>query len=375
MKFANCNKRILMLILTVCFVFLLSINIAIAEHDIKILWRVPTKPTVSINVARGGQFFGTIDKSGEVRLYNNKGSIVWKAALAGATNMLIAKNGRSVLVYAERDPKHQYVYFYNSSGKKLWRHKVKGSVWAGAVSHDGNYAAITTAKGYVYLYSPDPKKYRFLRWHIGGVGTSIDFSPDGSKLIIGTWKKSLLLSYSIKGKLLWKKQLGKESIYTVKTSSDGKTILTMLPASKNNHTIEIALWATDGSLLWRNYVKGFNAKSLVSSHSKFVALGYQRWVVPKKSIAERRLAVYNSKGSLSWEKGGLFFSPHLASLPSYGNDVVVTDGVKSICKINSKGKILSRISLRGTIRTLEASDDGSKILIYCGDGWLYLLKV
>lgn len=371
MPHRSCWKPILAIL--AAFALLWTPDYAMAKEAIRTLWHVPTKGPASLTIANGARYFGTVDKSSEVRLYAQNGRIIWKTIVPGATDMLIAKNGKSVIVYSERNPGNQYICFYSGSGRRLWRHKVDGSVWAGAVSPDGNYAAITTAKGYVYLYSPEPGKYRYRRWRMDGIVNSAEFTPDAKKLIMGTFQKSMLAAYDINGRFLWRSKLNSENKYNVQVSSDGRTILTTLSFDNHNSNSEIALWNTGGSLLWRRYIDGFDANSLVSSQSKFVAVSYKRLISPNDSdMTERKVAVFDAGGRLRWEKGGLFFGPLLVALPPDGESVIVTDSEKSLYQIDKRGRILSRLTLRGTIRSMRTSDDGSRILIYCGDGWLYL---
>ncbi|MDI6829146.1 MAG: hypothetical protein QME62_11760, partial [Armatimonadota bacterium] len=88
---------------------------------------------------------------------------------------------------------------------------------------------------------------------------------------------------------------------------------------------------------------------------------------------ERKIKVYNTKGNVLWEKGGLFFSPRLVAISPSGSSVITSDGKSSLYTILSNGKIRSKLSLGGVIRTCISSNDCCRILIYCGDGWLYLV--
>ncbi|MGB9589104.1 MAG: hypothetical protein ACPL7O_13070, partial [Armatimonadota bacterium] len=94
----------------------------------------------------------------------------------------------------------------------------------------------------------------------------------------------------------------------------------------------------------------------------------------ESQVVERRVAVYSTVGRLLWEKGGLFFAPHLVALSPKGSSVIVSDGEKSLYNIDNRGKLLSKYTLPATLRETVASEDGRAILIYCGNGWLYLVR-
>lgn len=378
MRFDNMGIRIsqyLMMLIT-SVILISAIPLFADDNTISLQWKQPIKPPVSLAISNSGMYYGTVDVDGNVRYYGTNGAIIWQTQIKGATSMLIARNGQSVLVYALHDPKNQTISFFNINGMRLWSHRVQGSVWAGAVSPDGDYAAVATAKGYIYLYKPDPRNPRYRRWRMDGIGNNISFSPDASRLIVGTWQKSMLVSYDIDGKFLWRSMHTTDRQYDVEVSADGRAILCVLPGINQQSATEIGLWDNGGQCLWRRNIDGFDPKALVSPESLYVAISYARFLSPGKSdITERKVAVFRSDGSLAWDKGGLFFGPRLVALSPKGSSVIVTDGVKSLFRINGKGKILTKMTLGGTVRKILAADDGSRILLYCGDGWLYLFDV
>jgi len=107
-----------------------------------------------------------------------------------------------------------------------------------------------------------------------------------------------------------------------------------------------------------------------------VAISYADYLAKSNTgIVERKVAVYGANGQLLWDKGGLFFEPRLVALSPTGESVIVSDGGKSLYNINAKGKILSKDTLNGTIRKTLSSEDGRYVLLYCGDGYLYLVRV
>ena len=348
---------------------------AAARESISILWKSPVNQPVSLAMSSGGKYVGTVDKDGMVRFFSN-GKLLWKQHSEEATDVLIANNGQSVLVYSRLNPSHQHVCFFRHDGRLLWKHQVEGSVWSGAISADGSHAAVTTDKRFIYVYRPHPNRPKYRRWQLEGTGYSLAFTPGNERVIVGTWQRSGLACYSIKGTFLWRIKQDTDRQFELDVSVDGRRILGMLPATQHDPDIQLCFWESGGHLIWKRPINGFDARALVSPQSQYVAVSYANFLSKEDSdIVERKVAVYGSDGHLLWDKGGLFFGPRLVALSPKGSSVIVSDGERSLYNIDKNGKILSKLSLKGTIRKTLSSEDGHKILLYCGDGWLYLMQV
>jgi outer membrane protein assembly factor BamB len=323
-----------------------------------------------------GQYASTVDKDSTVRLFGSRGQLLWRQNVEGATNVLLGRSGQNLLVYSRLDPKHQSVYFFRKDGRRLWRHAVEGNAVAGAVSADGSYAAVTTDKHFIYIYMPDPTRPRYRRWRLDGVGYSVTFTSNNERVIVGTQEQSALVCYSIKGRFLWRDRQNTDRQYNLDVSADGRRILGVLPATQADPGIQMLLWESGGHLLWKHSMEGFEPRALVSPQSQYVAVSYANFLKKGDTkIVERKVAVYGSDGHQLWDKGGLFFGPRLVALSPTGSSVIVSDGERSLYNMDKRGKILSKLTLSGSIRQTLSSEDGCRILLYCGDGWLYLIRV
>lgn len=347
------------------------------RESISITWKRPMKEPICLSMTQDGKFYGTIDRDGLVQFYNRNGSIIWKQRVEGATDMMIAKNGANVLVYSKLNPVYQNVYFYRGDGRMLWKHQVDGCIWSGDVSPNGDYATVATGKRFVYVYMPDASRPRYRRWRLNGIGHCVAFTPDNMRLIVGTWQESSLLCYDREGKFHWRVPHDTEIQYDLHPSMDGSKILGILPGKQIDPKLELSLWNSGGKQLWTRKLEGFDGHALVSPKSQYVAVSYAGFLKRKDDtdIIERKVAVFKANGELWWEKGGLFFGPRLVALSPKGSSVIVWDGEKSLYNIDKRGRILSKLSLKGRLRKTIASDDGRRIMLYCGDGYLYLLSV
>lgn len=347
-----------------------------STESINIQWKRAIAEPICLTMTQDGKFFGSVDKSGNVQFFDAKGSLLWKKQVEGATDILIARNGQSVLVYSKLNPVYEDVYFFRNNGTRLWKQHVEGPIWAGAVSTDGSYAAVTTGKQFIYVYSPDPKHPKYRRWRLDGIGHIATFTPDNEHVIIGTWQNSGLVCYGRGGELKWHTRNSTDRQYDLRISADGKTILGMIPGRFLSPHIELRLWNSDGKSIWMQTLDGYDGHCLVSPTSQYIALSYADIISHKSSeIIERKVAVYKTDGELLWEKGGLFFGPRLVALSPKGSSVIVWDGAKSLYNIDRSGRILSKLILGGKVRKALPTEDGRKVIIYCGDGWMYLLNV
>ena len=346
------------------------------RENMSVRWKRPVDQPQSLTISAGGLFYGGVGKDGTVWLFDGDGELLWKKQIEGATDVLIARNGQTSLVYSRLNPVHLHVYFFRKDGRLLWQHEIEGSAWSGAVSPDGEYAAVTTGGKYVYLYTPDPDKPRYRRWRLKGIGHCLAFTPDSKKLVVGTWQESTTACYDLDGNLEWMDPQDSDRQYELQISADGRRILGLRPSMQHSPLAELCLWDSQGKRLWRRDVEGFDVLARVSPRSQYVAVSYAKVLSHKTSEAvERRVAVYDSKGELLWGKGGLFFGPRLVALSPTGSSVIVSDGSRSLYNIGKRGRILSKHTLGGTIRRAVASEDGRRILLYCADGQLYLVDV
>lgn len=346
-------------------------------EPITVRWQNPVKEPLSLSMSAGGQYCGIVERGGVVKIYGPHGQMLWRQQVEGATDVLVARNGQSVLVYSKLNPIYQEVNFFRMDGHKLWTHRIDGCIWSGAVSADGMRAVVTTGERFVYLYEPDPRRPRYKRWRMQGIGYSVLFTPDNQHVVIGTYQKPMLACYNLNGDMVWSTKCDSERQFELHISADSKSIVGTIPASRYNPGAELRFWSSAGKLAWSLPMPGFDAHALVSPQSQYVAVSYGHAMPARKgpAILECKVAVYRADGHLLWEKGGLFFGPHLIALSPTGSSVIVSDGEHSVYNIDRSGRILSKKDMPGKILRAVSTEDGRRILLYCGDNWLYLMGV
>ncbi|MHB0912958.1 MAG: WD40 repeat domain-containing protein [Armatimonadota bacterium] len=357
-------------------ILFLLVTAASARESISVRWKRQVNKPICLAMSASGNYYGSIDSGGTVRLYDRQGKELWRQRIQGATDMLIARDGESVLVYSRLNPVYRDVYFFRGDGTRLWKQHLDGCVWSGAVSPNGRHAAVTTGDKYLYIYKPDPNRPKYRRWRLPGIGRSIIFTPDSERVIACTWQESVLACYDREGTLQWSNPLVSERQYRLHVSGDGRTVLGLLPGSRYNPDLSLMLWDKAGKRLWSKPMHGFDGCALVSPQSQYIALSYADFISRQNpDLVERKVAVFKADGTLWWEKGGLFFSPRLVALSPSGARVIVWDGERSLYNIDRRGKILSKLTLKSDIAKTLPSEEGDQILVYCDAGWLYLLDV
>lgn len=347
------------------------------RESMLVRWQCEVKELQNLAMSADGQLYGGVDRNGVVSFYDLDGELVCKKQVSGATDVLIAKAGRSFLVYSRLNPLHLQVNFFRRNGRPVWQHEIDDTVWCGAVSPDGEYAAVATGDKYVYLYEPDPGKPRYRRWRLRGIGHCLAFTPDSKELIVATWQDSGIACYNLSGELDWIELQDSDRQYKLQISRDGRYILGVLPSTQHSRSAEVCLWNSQGKRLWRRKLEAFDVAAQISPDSQYVAVSYATILSRKGSeVVERKIALYDSGGKLLWRKGGLFFGPRLIGLSPTGSSVIVSNRQRTLYNIDKRGRIVPPQHRFGAmIQMAIPSADGRRILLYSRDNQLYLVEV
>lgn len=346
------------------------------QEFIRIRCKIPINKPLSLAMSSAGQYFGTVETNGTIHLYNNQGKLLWERQVEGVTDILIAKDGQMILAFSKLNPEQKCVYFFRNDGRLLWRHYIGESVLSGAISPDGFRAAITTDERHIYVYKPISTRPTYRRWLLDGNGYDIAFTPDSERLVLATSQEPSLVCYDVNGRFQWRYEHESDDKYDLCTSTDGKYILGVVSGTQHEPGIKLHLWDTGGKKLWTKKLDDFDARALISPKSRYVAVSYASFVgSPNSGMIERKLMVYQTTGRVLWEKGGLFFGPQLVAISPTGSSIIVSDGERSLYEIDKRGKITSKFTFRATVRKTLSCENGQRVLLYCGDGWLYLIHL
>ena len=354
------------------------------------VWAQPVPGFRAAALSADGNSIAAISDDGRVRRWDWKDRPLrplWSRVVAGASQVALGAGGHTVLAYAPLDPTQKTLAFLDNKGRLISRDTLDGAIWDVRCSDDGNYAAASTGAHSLYLYSltahPAPH-----HWQLGGIGTSLALTPDGSSLAAGTWDGSGVTFYTPRGATLWQyypsdpqtRQALSDRLFEAQIAHDGQYILGMSYANVREGDGTLYFWRGQGNgrPIW-THALGEDAdypQAMISADGGNIGVTYTRHILHgEQSVSEQRLLVLDDAGNTLWEKGGLLFSPELVSVAADGHRVTVSDSRNTLYDLNDEGRITAPYRFSGTIRRTVTSADGRWLLVYTGDGLLNLLKL
>ena len=337
-----------------------------------VIWKQPVRPNSTLCTSPDGTYFGVVAPGGRITCYALNGEIAWRQSFEGVSNLAIGRGGKSLIAFARGDEKHRRVYLLSSSGRLVWRYTPRSAVLCAGVSRDGRKGAFATSGGYIYLCSFTRERPRYRRWHLPGVPGSISFSPDGKQLVVGLGKSGGVGAYSMRGQPVWLAEGDAAKAYSARYCATGDYVL-YHGRSAAGDSSHLGILTPDGKSVWSLALGGQESKACISYPGDYVAYGYCRIVEHKtKSARQRFVRLYSLPGRRLWEQGGMLFKPYLISLTPSGH-ALVQDGPKSLAILDTNGRRIGNLGMPATVRFAVSAPDSGRALVYCGDGWAYLV--
>ena len=337
-----------------------------------VIWKKPIKPDASISTSPDGTFFGVVAPNGEITCYDLKGNLAWRNTFDGMTDLAIGHGGKSLIAFTKGDDDHRRVYLLNRRGGVIWRYRPRSAIVCAGVSKSGRHGAFGTQDGYVYLCSFTRERPRYRRWRLPGIPVSISFSPDGNRLIVGQRNSGGVGAYTTRGQPVWLAEGDPKKVYSARYCATGGYVLYhgLSPEGEESH---LGILGPDGKLVWSLVLGGKEATATISYPGDYVAYGFSRDVAHKSQSARSRFVrLYSLSGKRLWEQGGMLFKPFLVSLTPSGL-ALVHDGRKSLAILDINGRRIGHLAMPANIRRCAPAPNSGRSLVYCGDGWLYLV--
>lgn len=338
-----------------------------------LVWKRTIGVPVSLSSSPDGKYIVCADQKGKLVCLGDGGKTVWELTLPGVDCAAVGPNG-SAVAYSYLNPTDTTAYVITKEGKIRWQHKVDGAIWAVAASTQAGQFAVGTGEGYCYIYTITEHRHRYKRWKLPGVPCSLRFSADGKSVIFGSWQDSGVGIYSIDGtRIVWHQ--GKaDRLYSVDMSPAGDHALVI--ARPNSNSPGCTVYLKDAKLndLWSKEFSVYGLTADYDCTGRFVAVGYQKEIAhKKKKVQEYRIALFDRKGKLMWEKGGMFGDWNLLQACASGH-LLLYDNTGHIYILNQSGKVLLRHKLPATVRKFVRTPNRSTVAISCGDGQLCVFK-
>ena len=93
-----------------------------------------------------------------------------------------------------------------------------------------------------------------------------------------------------------------------------------------------------------------------------------------KSMPEKHAVLIDQRGGRLWEKGSPFFQAGPVLVTDTGF-VLLSDGKNALFAVSPSGEMQRCWKIPAGIEQSAASRDGSRLLLKCHDGMVYVLRV
>jgi len=345
-----------------------------AAPAIRILWSRPVRPPVFLAITPDAKYAAVIGRDGSLSYYDANGGLLWRMDGQGATSLAMSDDGQTIVTYTTLNPALRGIRIIGGDGRVRWTQTVAGCVWSAAVSRDGATAVVGTGNRRVYVYSLGGRKLRYRRRLLPGIPMSLALTPDGQAIAAGMWQESGVGMYTLKGKELWRAKGKIDLQYTAHLSRNGRYVLGRGDTNRPSSDVTLALWQADGLRRWQKRLKVGDVRAALSADATVVAASYRETIGrPGKRFSERRLALFNRSGKRLWEKGGMFSKPELMALLP-GNRILASSENKMLYLLDASGRAVSKTELPARIRSYFAAEAAGRTLVYCGDGYAYMIS-
>lgn len=330
--------------------------------------------------------------------------MIWNLASPGATNAVVGPSGKSMIVFASKDPTQPKItVILGQHHESVYPIQLDGAVWDAAISGNGNYGAVVTGAHSLYLISLKAAKVKqpgghmvtsaelpMKRFPLMGAGNSISISDDGSFLTAGTWDQSGVTCLSTTGKQLWQYQTADSKtpvtnrLFEAPIAQNGSCVLGVSYANVRQANAAIYLWDDkSGKPLGPNWPRTLDPDDSdpqvkISADGSHVALVYVHKIIHgDQSLPVHQLVLLDRDNNQLWPapKGGPLMSPNLVAISPDGETITVTDGQRALYNFDADGRIsAAKMDMSALIKSTVTSKDGRYVLVDTDDGKLTLVE-
>lgn len=331
----------------------------------------------SVSFSPCGRFFSTVKNDGTVTVHTSSGRQLFSVKVPDATDAVLSHDGRFALAYSRLDPTNGNLTFLDSQGRVCWQLQVAGAVWsADAYSTDrGARFVVGTGERYIYVIDIADKRRNFRRWRVPGAVTSVVFTAQGDHIIYATWQDSVIGRCTLRGGNIWQQDAESSSLHYIERLERADRIL--VRAVPNRFGTDGSYMLLDGAgerISNGELSADENARVLAAPNGQYLCIGVDKLIRHKgKSMRERHAVLLDASGNVLCEKGSPFFQadPILVTTRGY---VLLSNPKHEIFTMSPTGHLKSSLKLSSAISRMVASRDGSRLLLQCRDGSLYILS-
>ena len=359
------------------------------EYTFSAVWPqpMPVSDFRSAAISHDNAFFAVVgDDKDSVTLHHQNGGKIWSITDPGATKACVASGGDAVISYAPLNPTRPSITIVRGiHADSVTRRTLDGAIWDVAMSQDGKTAAVVTGNHSLYLFTLRPQ-LSCRQWQLDGAGNSIAVNTKSQCVVTGTWDDSGVACYNFQGDTLWKyprdadqRRAVMNRLFDAQVSQDGQYVLGVSYSNIHHSDGVLYLWKRggDGTPLWTHSLgpDASDLKAQITADGRFVALTYlQNISNGDRAAAQRWLVLLDHNGKESMRRGGLMFPPSLVSVAPDGSMMTVSVAGNALYIIDNQGGFHSPKHMDSSIRQTISSPDGTRVLVYTGDGNLTLVR-
>lgn len=339
--------------------------------------KIPASDARIIELSQSGKHFCILRRSETIEVHSSDGVLAYSAQVPGADRAVISADASYAMVFSERDPADRALTFVDSNGKVCWKMDAEGAVWcADACDADkGARFAVGTAERYVYIIDIGPRSRRYRRWRAPGAVVSLYANEDDS-LTYGTWQDSAVCRSTVRGRTLWREDADRASAQQMHPlHNSARALVCSVPGSYGADG-EFRLLDDSGATILRgDLCASENARIIPAPNGRYICVASRRLIIHKgKSMPEKHAVLIDERGGKLWEKGSPFFQAEPVLVTAAGF-VLLSDGKNALFAVSPSGEMQRCWKIPARIEQSVASRDGSRLLLKCRDGMLYVLRV
>lgn len=345
---------------------------------VTILRELPAAGVRSIAFSPSGAHFHATTAEDTIYVYTCDGARCYSVKQPGANRLVTSPDGRYALAYSERNPADSMLTFLDSEGRVFWQMEVSGAVWSAGVCGAGDGARFVagTGSGYVYVIDIGEVRRKYKRWRVPGSVVSVSISADGEAITYGTWQKSAIGRADAEGKREWGFAADPGCLHYVEPLNALDRILIRSIPNRSATDGAFALLDDSGDRIFTGTISSSeHTRVLPAPNGRYICLGCSKLIEHKgKSTRERHMVLLDGLGKKVCEKGSLFFQANPILVTSRGC-VLLSDGKGALFTVDPSGEIQPSIKIPAPVERSAHSRDGSRALLQCTNGSLYLIKV
>lgn len=334
-----------------------------AAPHLREVWRKPLTSVQSFGISPNGESLIVGYGDGRSHCYLMSGHRRWGTTFSTPHRISLSNDGRYALAFISQQPFKTMATLLHD-GKTCRRVKLDGPIVGAGLSPDGRLGAAVTRKGWLYLFRRRGSCFSSSRYRVRSSPRTL-LVPRAGMALVGYSGPGGVEAYGADGRLRWRLPGEVQRVYDLSSGPDGHVIGILSYRRGYGDRIRAYVLASSGNQIWQAPVPGIFPRLALEAEGGRAAVGYTEVLrAGQKTGYARKIAHFDSRGRLVWEKGGLFFSPQLLGTVSPGPTVIARGEAADLYLLDERGGIQSHYRHPAFIRRTETAWNGRALLVW-----------